>query len=44
MPIRMSIPQGRLATALGEDVLFTAALEDTHRSKDAYAGPCSHRP
>jgi protein ImuB len=36
MAIRVSIPCGLLATALGEDALFMAALEDTHRPEDAY--------
>jgi len=34
----LEVVLSRLATALGEDSLFMAALEDTHRPEDAYAG------
>ncbi|HYO68598.1 MAG TPA: hypothetical protein VEU33_21205 [Archangium sp.] len=39
----MSIPCDRLA-ALGEDALFMAVLEDTHRLEDAYAARAFRPP
>ena len=40
----LDVVLSRLATALGEDALFTPVLEDEHRPEDAYAAAEFHPP
>ncbi|HSP81586.1 MAG TPA: DNA polymerase Y family protein, partial [Myxococcaceae bacterium] len=40
----LEVVLSRLATALGEDALFMASLEDTHRPEDAYAAHAFRPP